>query len=160
MSYQKLSVAMISIMGGAVLTGLFSVSQRTVEGAKTGHVAIFTALYPAMAQDKNESFHLPWIVLLVGAAIGAMILSALAEPLVRILFGAEYEASIPALQILAWILIPYTVSTFLTLKFIALKKEMPVLRASLGKFDSVGCAQHLLDSACRVDRRELFCIDR
>ena len=122
---------MISLIGGAVLTGLFSVSQRAVEAAKTGHGAIFTALYPAMAQDKNESFHLPWIVLLVGAAIGAMILSALAEPLVRILFGAEYEASVPALQILAWILIPYTVSTFLTLKFIALKKEMPVLRASL-----------------------------
>ena len=84
-----------------------------------------------MAQDENESFRLPWILLIVGAALGAVTLSALAGPLVRILFGAEYEASIPALQILAWILIPYTVSTFLTFKFIALKKETPVLRASL-----------------------------
>ena len=131
MLYQKLSVTMVSIMSGAVLTGLFSVSQRAVEAAKTGHVAIFTALYPAMAQEHNESFRLPWILLLIGAALGAVTLSALARPLVQILFGAEYEASIPALQILAWILIPYTVSTFLTLKFIALKKETPVLRASL-----------------------------
>ena len=131
MAYQKLSVTMVSTISGPLMTGLFSASQRAVEAAKTGHVAIFTALYPAMAQDENESFRLPWILLIVGAALGAVTLSALAGPLVRILFGAEYEASIPALQILAWILIPYTVSTFLTFKFIALKKETPVLRASL-----------------------------
>ena len=130
MAYQKLSITMVSMISGPIMTGLFSVSQRAVEATKTGHVAMFTALYPAMAQDKNESFRLPWILLLVGAGIGATTLSALARPLVRILFGAEYEASVPALQILAWILIPYTVSTFLTLKFIALKKEMPVLRSS------------------------------
>lgn len=129
--YQKLSVTMLSMMGGAVMTGLFSVSQRTVEGAKTGHAAIFTALYPAMAQDKNRSFHLPWIMLLFGAGLGAITLSALAKPVTLILFGAEYEASIPALQILAWILIPYAVNTFLTLKFIAAKREKPVLQASL-----------------------------
>jgi O-antigen/teichoic acid export membrane protein len=131
MAYQKLSVTMLSMIGGPTMTGLFSASQRAIEAAKTGHVAIFTALYPAMAQDKNESFHLPWIVLLVGATIGALTLSVLAAPLVRILFGAEYETSIPALRILAWILIPYTVSTFLTLKFVVLQKEMPVLRSSL-----------------------------
>ena len=51
-----------------------------------------------------------------------------------ILFGAEYEASIPALQILAWILVPYAVGTFLTLRFVVTKKEKPVLRASLASF--------------------------
>ncbi len=131
MLYQKLSVTMLSMMSGAVMTGLFSVSQRTVEGAKTGHAAVFTALYPAMAQDKNRSFRLSWILLLVGAGIGAITLSALAKPIVHILFGVEYEASIPALQILAWILIPYAVNTFLTLRFVASKNEKPVLQASL-----------------------------
>lgn len=131
MLYQKLSVAMVSVTSGAVITGFFSVSQRTVEGAKMGHTAIFTALYPAMAQDKNGSFRLSWILLLVGGALGAITMSALAKPVVWILFGAEYEASIPALQILAWILIPYTVNTFLTLRFIASKNEKPVLRTSL-----------------------------
>jgi O-antigen/teichoic acid export membrane protein len=131
MLYQRLSVTMISMMSGAVSTGLFSASQRTVEGAKTGHAAIFTALYPAMAQDKNKSFHLSWMLLLASAGLGAMTLSALARPIVQILFGAEYEASIPVLQILAWILIPYTVNTFLTLRFVASKNERPVLLASL-----------------------------
>ncbi|HLA86903.1 MAG TPA: flippase [Anaerolineales bacterium] len=131
MLYQKLSVTMLSMMSGAVMTGLFSVSQRIVEGAKTGHAAIFTALYPAMAQNKNRSFRLSWILLLVGAGLGAITLSALAKPVTLILFGAEYEASIPALQILTWILIPYAVNTFLTLKFVASKNEKPVLQASL-----------------------------
>jgi O-antigen/teichoic acid export membrane protein len=131
MLYQKLSVTMVSMMGGAIPTGLFSASQRTVEGAKTGHAAVFTALYPAMAKDKNESFYLPWILLLVGAGVGAAILSALAKPIVQILFGTDYEASIPVLQILAWMLIPYSINTFLTLKFIAFKHERPVLQASL-----------------------------
>ena len=113
------------------MTGLFSVAQRTVEGAKTGHAAVFTALYPAMAQDKNRSFHLPWTLLLVSAGLGSITLSALAGPIMLMLFGAEYAASIPALQILAWTLIPYTVNTFLILKFVSSKNEKPVLYASL-----------------------------
>ena len=131
MVYQRLSVILLSVLGGPALTGWFSVAQRTVEATKTGHVAVFTALYPAMAQSKNETFHLPWMLLLIGAGLAGVILSMLAGPLTRILFGVEYEASVPALQILAWMLIPYTINTFLTLKLIALNREKPVLRASL-----------------------------
>jgi O-antigen/teichoic acid export membrane protein len=138
MVYQRLSVILLSIISGPMMTGWFSVAQRTVEASKTGHVAIFTALYPAMAQSRNETFHLPWILLLFGAGFGAVILSMLARPLTRILFGVEYEASVPALQILAWMLIPYTISTFLTLKFVALDREMPVLRASLASLVMLG----------------------
>lgn len=138
MVYQRLSVILLSMLGGPMLTGWFSVAQRTVEAAKTGHVAVFTALYPAMAGSKNETFYLPWVLLLIGAGIGAVILSALAGPLTRILFGVEYEASVPALRILAWMLAPYTVSTFLSLKFIAKNQEKPVLRASLASLVVLG----------------------
>jgi O-antigen/teichoic acid export membrane protein len=131
-------VILLSVLGGPMMTGWFSVAQRTVEAAKTGHIAVFTALYPAMAGNKNETYHLPWILLLIGAGIGAVILSVLAEPLTRILFGVEYEASVPALRILAWMLIPYTISTFLTLKFVALNQEKPVLRASVASLAVLG----------------------
>ena len=131
MLYQRLGILMISGISGAAMTGLFSAAQRTVEAAKTGHVAVFTALYPAMAKDKEENFRSSWIVLLAGAGLGAITLSALAMPLTRILFGVEYEASAAVLQVLAWILIPYSISTFLTLKFAAHKQEIPILRASL-----------------------------
>ena len=131
MLYQKLSVLMISAIGGSAMTGFFSVAQRTVEAAKTGHAAVFTAWYPAMAQRRDDTFRSSWILLLVGAGFGAVALSALARPLTLILFGGGYEASVSALQILAWMLIPYSVSTFLTLKFVASNREGPVLRASL-----------------------------
>ncbi|MBI5841803.1 MAG: flippase [Chloroflexi bacterium] len=131
MLYQRLSILMISGISGPTMTGLFSVAQRIVEAAKTGHVAVFTALYPAMAERKTESFRSSWILLLLGAGLGAVTLSALARPLTLILFGVGYEASVSALQILVWMLIPYSVSTFLTLKFVASNREGPVLRASL-----------------------------
>lgn len=131
MLYQRLGILMLAAFGGPLLTGLFSAAQRTVEGAKTAHGAVFTALYPAMAQSRRESFHASWRYLLGGAGFGAISLSALAMPLTRALFGVGYEASVPVLQILSWTLIPYTVGTFLTLKFAASKRTKPILRASL-----------------------------
>ncbi len=130
MLYQRLSILMISAISGSTMTGLFSAAQRTVEAAKTGHAAVFTALYPAMARNKDESFRLSWILLIVGAGLGAVTLSVLARPVTHILFGGGYEASASVLRILAWILIPYSVSTFLTLKFVASNQEKAVLRAS------------------------------
>jgi O-antigen/teichoic acid export membrane protein len=131
MVYQRLGVLMLSAASGPAAAGLFSAAQRTVEAAKTGHGAVFTALYPAMAQNREQSFRSSSILLFLGAGIGAVALSALAMPLTRILFGVGYEASAAALQILAWLLIPYAVATFLTLKFVASNRETPVLRASL-----------------------------
>ena len=52
----------------------------------------------------------------------------LAGPLVRLLFGADYLPAVPALRILAWTLVPYTVTTFLSLAFLAAGHERPVLR--------------------------------
>jgi O-antigen/teichoic acid export membrane protein len=131
MLYQKAGILIISTVGGSAMAGFFSIAQRMVEAAKTVHIAVFTALYPAMVQSKDETFRLSWIFLLAGAGIGAISLSASAGPLAEILFGADYEASISALQTLSWILLPYTVSSFLVLKFVASNQETPVLRASL-----------------------------
>jgi len=51
-----------------------------------------------------------------------------AKPVVDIFFGAEYGLSIPALKILAFTLIPYTINSFLSLLFLAWKREQSVLR--------------------------------
>ena len=137
MAYQKLSIYVLSALAGAALTGWFSAALRAVEASKTIHVSVFTALYPAMARAEPDStgiFRLTWIFLLAGATIIALILSLLAAPLVTILFGADFAPSIPALQILAWMLVPYTVNTYLTLAFVAAKQERMVavaLSASL-----------------------------
>ena len=137
MLYQKLSIFMLSAFAGAALTGWFAAALRAVEASKTIHVSVFTALYPAMARAEPGSanvFRLTWITLLAGAALIALTLSLLAAPLVRLLFGLDFLASIPALQILAWMLVPYTINTYLTLAFIAARQERNVavaLSASL-----------------------------
>ena len=43
----------------------------------------------------------------------------MAKPFIFILFGPGYITSVPPLQILAWMLIPYTVNSFLSLAFLA-----------------------------------------
>jgi O-antigen/teichoic acid export membrane protein len=98
-----------------------------------GHVAACTALYPAMANtDRDTLSHgtirLSWILLLAISIAGSILLFLLAKPIVEIVFGAEYRSSIPVLKVLAFMLIPYTVNSFLSLLFLAKKREKIVLR--------------------------------
>jgi O-antigen/teichoic acid export membrane protein len=131
--YQKMSLAMLSFLGTASLVGLFSAAARVVEAARIGHVAVFTALYPALAnanetQATQEAFKRPWLLLLAISAAGSMFIFFLSKPIMNIFFGADYELSIPALEILGFTLIPYTVNSFLSLMLLARKKEKIVVR--------------------------------
>ena len=67
--------------------------------------------------------------LFVGATIISLLLFILAKPLIIILFDNKFIASSNVLQILAWMLIPFTVNTYLTLSFLASKRESIVGRA-------------------------------
>ncbi len=125
--YQRLSLTLLPFLGDAAETGHFSAAARLVEMAKMGHIAVFTAIYPLLAQKPDS--RLPWGFLLGAALLGASALSLLAAPLVNLLFGAEYLPAVPILQILAWTLIPYTVNNLLSLAFLAEKRETLVARA-------------------------------
>jgi O-antigen/teichoic acid export membrane protein len=131
---QKSSIAMLSFLGGASMLGWFSAALRVVEAARMGHVAVLTALYPAIVNKFRSgysirAFGLSWLFLLVVAAGGTILLSLFAEPLVVIFFGSEYLPSVQVLRILAFILVPYTVNSFLALVFLAAKEEMVIVRA-------------------------------
>ena len=132
--YQKLNIYMLSAFTGAAMTGWFSAALRAVEASKTVHISIFTALYPAMARSRSDSkdtFRSAWVLLLIGAALIAITLSLLAAPLVNLLFGLAFAPAIPALRILAWMLVPYTINTYLTLSFVANRREQNVVLALL-----------------------------
>jgi O-antigen/teichoic acid export membrane protein len=136
MTYQKLSIGMLSVLGGAGLTGGFAAALRVVEACKSAHMAVFTALYPLMARaqakpETSRPLQGVGVGLLVGAALLALILNMLAAPLVNLLFGANFSAAIPALRILAWMLVPYTINTFLNLALVAGKQE-PAVALALG----------------------------
>jgi O-antigen/teichoic acid export membrane protein len=124
--YQRLSLIIILSLSGTTSTGDYSAAARVVEAAKIGHVAIFTALYPLMAQvnatgklNWASTFRLPILVLLGGAITASFILSWLAKPSISILFGSGYISSVSPLQVLSWILVPYTINSFRSLVFLA-----------------------------------------
>ena len=131
MLYQRLNIYMLSTMTDAAQTGLFSAAARVVEASKSAHLAVFAALYPALAQSsgQGERVHGYFKFLLAGAIFIAVSLAAFANPLVTLFYGNEFNLSANVLRILAWILIPFTVNTYFTLSFLASKREGLVGRA-------------------------------
>jgi O-antigen/teichoic acid export membrane protein len=148
--YQRLNIYLLSTMSGAMDTGIYSAALRAVEASKTAHLAIFAALYPAMAegvslrapQERSNLFankeiassgfdaHVSTLLamtypklLLAAATMISLILSLLAKQLVLLLYGNEFNESTGVLKILAWVLIPFTINTYLTLSFLASDRE-------------------------------------
>ncbi|MGA7193228.1 MAG: oligosaccharide flippase family protein [Anaerolineales bacterium] len=140
MAYQKLSIILLSAMGGPVETGIYSAAARVVEASKMVHLAVFAALYPALAQglalqDAYSSSALLHVAstylkyLLTGAAIITFTLFAFARPLMALLYGQEFAASTNVLRIVAWTLIPFTINSYLTLTLLASRQEKKIARA-------------------------------
>jgi O-antigen/teichoic acid export membrane protein len=150
--YQRLSVTMLSLMTSPSDAGIFSAAVRIVEASKTAHIAVFAALYPAMANVmslrgvalratretsavalppsagsstwRHNLFELKHLRFLVtGAIFISLALFVFAAPLVNLLYGDGFILSRTSLQILAWALIPFTINTYLTLSFLASKQE-------------------------------------
>jgi O-antigen/teichoic acid export membrane protein len=134
MLYQKLSLYMLSTMSSASNTGLFSAASRIVDASKIGHLAVFTVLYPAMAEASSggrnqwmDNFKRPGLLLLSGAVALSLSLCVFAVPLVNLLYGKVFFSSVIVLQILSWTLLPYTVNSILTLVFLSIGKENSVI---------------------------------
>jgi O-antigen/teichoic acid export membrane protein len=135
--YQRMSSILVLSLSGTASTGNYSAAARVVEAAKIGHVAVFTALYPLMAQvhatnkpNWIEAFRFPVLLLSGGAIIASLLLSWQAKLFIFILFGPGYISSIPALQVLAWMLIPYTINSFLSLAYLA-EGEVTIIMIAL-----------------------------
>jgi PST family polysaccharide transporter len=132
--YQKASLTLLSLLASASITGWFSAAARVVEAARIGHLAALTALYPAMANAHGNTpspgiFKRSWTLLLVLAGGAAVLLFLLAEPTVRVFFGAEYRASVPMLRVLSFTLLPFTVNSYLSLEFLVEHREKALIRA-------------------------------
>lgn len=133
--YARLAPALLPFLAGAFQAGVFSAAARLVEFAKAGQVAVFTALYPMMAESKGQSrdwftsFRPSWLFLLGAALLASVGVFVFAETLVGLLLGEEYSGSVPVVRVLAWIILPYTMNTFMTLAFLANGDELVVRNA-------------------------------
>jgi O-antigen/teichoic acid export membrane protein len=77
------------------------------------------------------SFQQAWRLLIIGAIAASAGLFLFARPLVQILYGPEYIPAVMEGKILAWILIPFTANTFLSLSILANRKEQTVMRVQV-----------------------------
>jgi O-antigen/teichoic acid export membrane protein len=134
--YQRGGIYLLSLLQGAALTGVFSAALRIVEAAKIGHIAVLSALFPAMSQAPQSEgraygkiFSASLFGLLGFAALLAAVLFAAARPLVTLLYGSEFNESASALRWLAWMLVPMTISHYLSLRLLAAARESAIMLA-------------------------------
>lgn len=136
--YQRMAVYLLATLQGAAATGSFSAALRVVETAKVGHVALLSALFPAMAQANlagpalsryQKVFSSSLIGLLTFATLLSILLFLFASPVLIFLYGPKFNAAIPILKILAYVLIPMTFSHFLSLRLLAAAQERAIMIA-------------------------------
>lgn len=126
--YEKLAISLLPILVGVSATGLFSASMRTMDAAKLGHMSALTALYPEMAVDRKFMTQRTGFGLLLFTAVFlSSMIFLFARPIILLLFGDAFASSTEPLRILAWILIPYFITSYYSLAFVALELERPVL---------------------------------
>lgn len=154
-AYQRLGIFSLSILGSDIQTGIFSAASRLVEAVKLGHIALLGALLPALSglhskpnTKRSESIEVARLfqqtaagLLILGLA-GAISLAFFAHPLISLIYGTRYQAAVPALRLLAWILVPYSASAVLTIDLISRGNERWVTTA-LGVSLAAGIALNL-----------------
>lgn len=136
LAYQRLGVFALAALAGEAATGWYAAASRLVEGLKLGHYAVMGALLPMLSRsvpgwDSARVGRGAWLWLLALSAALAALVSLLAEPLVDVLYGARYKPSVPALKILVWSLLPYTVSAYLSVRLVAANAEYLLLAGTL-----------------------------
>ncbi len=140
---QRLGLLVLSTLMGDTTTGWFSAAARVVEGLKAGHYAVFGALLPALSRLQGPGSPgirsmevgrglLSTAIGLTGLAIAlAAVFAWLAGPVVHLLFGNRFDPSVGALRVLAWTLIPYTLSAGASLWLVTLGAEVAVVKGTL-----------------------------
>jgi len=131
--YQKLGLVILTFLGTSTMAGIFSASAKVMEVARLGHIAFFTVVYPVMAnlnqrEISQKTLRFSLGLMLIISSIGSILIFILSKSIIEFIFGSEYRSSILVLKILAFTLIPYTVNSYLSLAYMAMRREIIVLR--------------------------------
>ncbi len=137
--YQRLGVLMLSTLATDAQVGWFAAATRVIEPLKMLHFAVLGALLPVLSHlavstaDRQQNrlaarlFRRSMLFLLLFSTLAAGVIAVLAQPIVRLLFGASYAPSAALVQLLAVSLIPYTISASLSLRLVTQGQERRVL---------------------------------
>ena len=109
MIYFRIDVVMISVIQGTTAVGFYSVAYALSEASTVVPSMFLASLFPILSrlcQESKTSFQDTWAqsmrYLLYLALPMAFFVTLWAKPIVPLLFGASFEPSVAALQILIW----------------------------------------------------------
>jgi O-antigen/teichoic acid export membrane protein len=150
---QRLGILLLGWLGTEAQTGQLAAAMRLVEAARLLPGAVMGAAFPVLARERLEigdwrlenknlqSFgklrtgspisSYRWGLLAYGF-LAAVALTLLARPLVFLLFGEGYETAVSLLRLLAWGILPFTVSLPLSLELVVAGAEKRALLATFG----------------------------
>jgi O-antigen/teichoic acid export membrane protein len=131
--YQRLGVLMVSALSGDQQTGLFTAAARVIEPLKIVHLAVLGALLPTLswlgAQSANGArlFRRTFFGLLAISTAITVAVITFAQPIVALLYSADYAPSGLVLPVLAISLIPYAVSASLAVRMVTQGHERQLM---------------------------------
>jgi O-antigen/teichoic acid export membrane protein len=108
----RIGVTLVTVLVGPYQTGIFSAAVRIPQALGNIPGGIFSALLPAMAAHQSDPRPVKRLfryslLLMIGCALPlALAFYFFAGPVILLIYGEEYVASIANLRILTWSLIP------------------------------------------------------
>ncbi|MCA9945691.1 MAG: oligosaccharide flippase family protein [Anaerolineales bacterium] len=140
---QRLGILLLGWLGTEAQTGQLAAALRLVEAARLLPGAVMGAVFPVLARGRLEigdrrlkisSLQSPisnyrWGLAAYGF-LAALALTLLARPLVFLLFGVGYETAVALLRLLAWGVLPFTLSLPLSVELVVAGAEKRVLLAT------------------------------
>ena len=131
---QRLGVLSTSVLIGDAATGLFSAAARILDGMKLGHYAVLGALLPRLSRGAHRStqdYRIAFVGLLGISIFLAGAVVFFAHPIIYYLFGERYMLAANILNVIAWSLVPYTISAFLSVDLVVHGKERTLLKTTI-----------------------------
>ncbi len=111
-TYSKIDQIFIKQLLDTTAVGLYSVSARLTEACSFVPSIICASLFPSIVNARdNQANYLArlkklFLLILLIAIFTALVLFVLAEPIIRLLFGAAYLLSVATFKIYLWSIIP------------------------------------------------------
>lgn len=131
---QRLGILFTSALLGDMGAGLYSASARLVDGMKFGHYAVLGALLPMLASGHSQArndFRTGFTAVIVFSAAMAGIAALFSKPVILIVYGNEFEPAANLLTVMCWSLLPYTLSSFISVDLVSRGVESKLLQAAL-----------------------------
>src|ERR1035437_9184091 len=135
--YFRIDVVMISVIQGTTAIGFYSIAYTLSEASLVVPSVLIAALLPVLSKlhrDSRQSFRdacaqvVKYLIYL--ALPMAFFVTLWAKPIVFFLYGARFDPSVPALQILIWSAALMYVSIVLGTAFVAANLQMLSMKLS------------------------------